>query len=134
MMADLYSEIGQNARKVLTTSDQTGPETTWLVVTQGEADEFETGTDYDAELTTANSSNYKVIQSIGMRCEIYEVVRPGTGTLAIKVRANSVPYAEGEARNDEQQNSILTTEMQANVGDYTVWNGAFQDDDINFND
>jgi len=133
-MADLTTALGGNSRKVLTTSDQTGPETTWLVISRGEADDFETGTNYDSELTTANSANFKVIQGIGMRCEIYEVVRPSTSTLAIKVRASSVPYAEGEARNDQDENSILTAELQANVGDYTVYNGAFQDDDINWDD
>jgi hypothetical protein len=131
-MADLTTALGGNSRKVLTTSDQTGPETTWLVITVGEADAFEAGTNYDAELSTANSANFKVLQSIGMRCEIYEVVRPGTGTLSLKVRASSVPYAEGEARNDQGVNSILTAELQANVGDYAVYNGAFQDDDINW--
>jgi len=131
-MADLTTALGGNSRKVLTTSDQTGPETTWLGVTVGEADAFEAGTNYDAELSTANSSNFKVIQSIGMRCEIYEVVRPSSSIMSIKVRASSVPYAEGEARNDQGENSILTSELQANVGDYTVWNGAFQDDDINW--
>ena len=133
-MADLYATLGVNARKVLTTSDQTGPETTWLVVENND-NNFESGTDYDPELTTANSTNFKVIQSIGMRCEIYEVVRPSSGTLSVKVRASSVPYAEGEARNDGNTNSILTSELRSALGGntaYTVWNGAFQDDDINW--
>lgn len=132
-MADLTATLGANSRKVLTTSDQTGPETTWLVIENNDGN-FETGTDYDAELTTANSTNFKVLQSIGMRCEIYEVVRPSSSLMSIKVRASSVPYAEGESRNDQGSNSILTTELRAALDDtsYTVWNGAFADDDINW--
>lgn len=131
-MADLTTALGGSSRKVLTTSDQTGPETTWLVISVGEADSFESGTNYDPELSTANSANFKVLQSIGMRCEIYEVVRPSASIMSVKVRASSVPYADGEARNDTGSNSILTAELQANVGDYTVWNGGFLDDDINW--
>ena len=133
-MADLYATLGVHARKVLTTSDQTGPETTWLVISNDDGD-FETGTDYDAELTATNSTNFKVIQSIGMRCEIYEVVRPSGSIMSIKVRASSVPYAAGDSRNDRDSNSILTTELRAAMGGntgYTVWNGGFQDDDINY--
>jgi hypothetical protein len=132
-MADLYnSALGANTRKVLTTSDVTGPETTWLIIDDVT---FETGTDFDPELTTANSVNHQVVQAIAQWCEIYEVVRPD-GQMAVKVRANSVPYADGEARNDEGINSILTAAVRAATGvsGADVYNGAFDDDNINWDD
>lgn len=134
-MADLYSTpIGVHARKVLTTSDNSGPELTWLVVDNNDGN-FESGSSYDAELTTANSTNAQVIRAIAQRCEIYEIVRPSSSILSIQVRKNSVPYAAGEAANDGNTNSILTAELRSAMGGntgYTVWNGAFQDDDINW--
>jgi hypothetical protein len=137
-MADLYSSLGAgSSRRVLTTSDVTGPETTWLVIDNSD-DSFEAGSDYDPELTTANSINYRaIVECIQQYCEVYEVVRPGSSLLSIKVRYSSVPYATGEARNDEGENSILTTVMQAHPSlgaNFTVYNGAFADDDINFDD
>lgn len=136
-MPDLYSEIGQNAKRVLTSSDSTGPETTWLVVHNSNENWYggESWTD-EPELTDSDSNNYQaIVDCIQQYCEIYEVVRPEWSRLALKVRHNSVPYAQGETKNDENQNSILTTIVRAHPelgNDYTVWNGRFKGDDINW--
>jgi len=137
-MADLYSSLGAgSSRRVLTTSDVTGPETTWLVIDNSDSS-FEAGSDYDPELTTANSINYRaIVECIQQFCEVYEVVRPSTSVLSVKVRYSSVPYGTGEARNDEGENSILTGIVQAHPdlgANFTVYNGSFQDDDIEWND
>jgi hypothetical protein len=137
-MPDLYSSaLGANARKVLTTSDVTGPETTWLMITNSD-DSFEAGSSYTPQLTTSDSANYRaIVECIQQFCEVYEVVRPSDSLLGIKVRYSSVPYATGEARNDEGENSILTGIVQAHPdlgANFTVYNGSFQDDDINFDD
>ena len=133
-MADLYNDaVGVNTRKSLTTEDRSGPFLTWLVVDNNDSN-YEPGSSYDPELTTKNSKNFQVLQAIQQYCEVYEVVRPSTGILSIQVRTSSVPYSDGEEPNDGGENSVLTTAVRAALSsnNYTVWNGAFQDDDINW--
>jgi len=133
-MANLYNEaVGINTRKSLTTEDRSGPFLTWLVVENGD-ENFESGSSYDGELTTRNSTNFQVLQAIQQYCEIYEVVRPNSEILSIQVRTSSVPYSDGEAPNDENSNTILTDVVRTALDSsaYTVWNGAFRDDDINW--
>lgn len=137
-MANLYSSIGQNARKVLTRSDSTGPETTWLVVYDSDGnDQWEGGEgSFTAtpELTSGNDQNYQaIVECIQTYCEIYEVVRADTTDLAIKVRANSVPYGEGESALDGDINTPLTAILQAHpsLGNtFSVWNGRFRGTNI----
>lgn len=130
-MADLYSTLGAgSSRRVLTSSDNTGPETTWLVIVNSNED-WQGGEDWSAEpeLTSSDSYNYRaIVECIQQYCEVYEVVRPAWSRLSVKVRHSSVPYAAGEAKNDTNQNSILTAIVQAhpNLGaNFTVWNGRF---------
>jgi hypothetical protein len=131
-MADLYSTIGQNTRRVLTSSDSTGPETTWLRVENSNLNwEGGEGTWTAAEeLTTSNSVNYKaIVECIQTYCEVYEVVRADYGTLVIKVRHNSVPYVAAEVKGDQGFNSTLTAIVRAHPGlgvNYTVYNGRFR--------
>ena len=141
-MADLHSQVivgdnvtthtvGANTRKVLTSSDNTGPETTWLYVRNAEFTDWEGGETWTAEpeLTTSNSTNYQaIVECIQIYCEIYEVVRASSDDLVIKVRWSSVPYAGTEAKNDQAQNSILTAILQAHPelgSDFSVYNGRF---------
>jgi len=135
-MADLYSEIGQNAQRVLTASDNTGPETTWLYVRNtnetwygGESENVE------PELTPSDNINFKaIVECIQQYCEVYEVIRPWYSALAIKVRLSSVPYAAGESKANRTVNSILTASVQAHPGlgaNYSVYNGRFQGATVN---
>jgi hypothetical protein len=134
-MADLYSALGANTRKVLTRSDSTGPETTWLIVHTSNLNwEGGESQNVNPELTTSNSINYKaIVECIQSYCEVYEVVRADFGDLAIKVRHNSVPYVGNEGPNNGSENTTLTSVLQAhaNLGNaYNVWNGRFQGDQI----
>lgn len=136
-MADLYSEIGQNAKRVLTSSDNTGPETTWLLV-HNNGENWSGGESWteEPELTSSNSNNYQaIVDCIQQYCEIYEVVRPAWARLALKVRHSSVPYAEGESKNDQNENSILTDLVRAHPDlgtDYRVWNGRFTGQQVSY--
>jgi hypothetical protein len=138
-MANLYSAIGQNTRKVLTRSDNTGPETTWLIAYDSNGDEqWEGGESWSPtpELTPGNDQNYQaIVECIQTYCEVYEVVRPSTNALAIKVRANSVPYTGSEAALDGNANTVLTALVQAHPGlgaTFSVWNGRFQGNSISY--
>jgi len=136
-MADLYSSIGQNAQRVLTRSDNTGPETTWLAVNSG-GDYWIGGESWsaDATLIDSDSTNFRaIVECIQTYCEVYEVVRPGASHLLIKVRANSVPYAGSETAQDGNQNSILTALVHAHPGlgaQFSVWNGKFQGQTVQY--
>lgn len=133
-MADLYAEIGQNARRVKQKMDNTGPELTWLVcVYTGGGAGFAAGTTNEEQLQVVNTLNHQVLQALQQRCEVYEVVRPSTGIMSVQVRANSVPYASGSAEYDGNRNSILEADLvTAGIADVEVWNGEFRDDDINY--
>jgi hypothetical protein len=131
-MTNLYSSIGQNAKRVLMSSDVTGPETTWLRVENNNLN-WEGGEDAwttEPELTTSDSNNYQaIVECIQTYCEVYEVVRADGGTLVIKVRHNSVPYVNAEKKGDQGFNSTLTAIVQAHpdLGNaYTVYNGRFR--------
>ncbi len=133
-MADLYSTIGQNARKVLTVSDVTGGETTWLMVENSDGT-FEAGADENPALTTANSVNAQVIRAIAQRCEIYEVVRANSSELSIQVRTSSVPYDSDDAPSDGGSNTILTNEVRTALGGntaFTVWNGSWNGNNLSY--
>ena len=135
-MSDLYSAIGANTKKVLTRSDSTGPETTWLQVeTSNNNWEGGEGTYTDTpELTTADSINYRaIVECIQSYCEVYEVVRADYGTLVIKVRWSSVPYVGAEKKSDQGFNSTLTAVLHdhPDLGvAYTVYNGRFRGNNI----
>lgn len=137
-MPDLYSEIGANAKRVLTRSDNTGPETTWLLVYNNNLnwEGGESSWTAEPELTTSDSVNYSaIVESIQTYCEVYEVVRASFGELALKVRANSVPYAPGESALDAGQNTPLTAILQAHPdlgGGYVVWNGRFRGNSLSY--
>jgi hypothetical protein len=136
-MPDLYSEIGANAKRVLTRSDSTGPETTWLLVYNNNQT-WEGGESFtaDPELTTSDSENYQaIVECIQTYCEIYEVVRADYGELALKVRANSVPYGTGESALDAGENTPLTAILQAHPdlgGAYVVWNARFRGNSMSY--
>jgi hypothetical protein len=133
-MADLYNTpVGVNTRKSSIVDERVGAGMCWLVVENGDGD-FEGGSTYNPSLTTRNSTNFQVVQAIQQWCEVIQVVRPSSGLMSIQVRANTVPYADGEAMFDGGSNSILTNAVRTALdsSSYTVWNGAMQDDDINW--
>ena len=134
-MAD--SGQGVNSKRVLTRSDSTGPETTWLLVYNNDQT-WEGGESFTAnpELTSSDGLNYSaIVECIQTYCEIYEVVRADYGELAIKVRHNSVPYTGSEEAMDAGENAKLTAILQAhpNLGNsYVVWNRRFRGNSISY--
>jgi hypothetical protein len=134
-MSNLYdSPLGVNTRKTVTVDQRMGPESVWLMVTNDD-DDFETGSSYNPELTTRNSTNFQVVQAIQQWCEIIQTIRPSGDEFAIQVRANSVPLSGSEALNDQSENTILTNTVREALGGntaYTVWNANFQNDDIDW--
>lgn len=136
-MADLYEELGGNSRRVLTRSDNSGPETTWLLVDNNNGNwEGGESNNPEPELTGPDSINYTaIVECIQTYCEVYEVVRANYNELAIKVRHSSVPYAEGESKGNGSYNTPLSTVLQAHpdLGNaYSVWNGSFRGNSISW--
>jgi hypothetical protein len=124
--------INGNSKRVLTSSDSSGPETTWLRVENGNLN-WEGGEDNwttDPSLTTSDGINYTaIVEGIQTYCEVYEVVRADYGTLVIKVRHSSVPYTGNEVKGDQGFNSTLTAVLHAHPDlgvAYTVYNGRFR--------
>jgi hypothetical protein len=139
-MADLYSTLGAGStQRVLTSSDNTGPETTWLLVYSTNAD-WQGGETAESEvepvLTPPDSVNYRaIVECIQTYCEVYEVVRADWGKLSVKVRNSSVPYTGEETRGDRGINSVLTGILHAHPGlgaAYTVYHGRFRGDAVLF--
>lgn len=137
-MADLYSTLGASStRRVLTQSDSTGPETTWLLVYTSNLN-WEGGESWnaDAEKSTPASINYRaIVEGIQTYCEVYEVVRADYGKLSLKVRLNSVPFSSGETKGDRGVNTVLTAILRAHPdlgAAYTVYHGRFQGDTVLF--
>ena len=136
-MANLFSTLGAgSSRRVLTSSDNTGPETTWLQV-ETSNNNWEGGEDAwttEPALTTSNSINYRaIVECIQTYCEVYEVVRADYGTLVVKVRHSSVPYVGAEFKGDQGFNSTLTAILHAHPDlgvAYTVYNGRFRGNNI----
>jgi hypothetical protein len=132
-MPDLYSTLGAgSSKRVLTSSDSSGPETTWLRVETSNQN-WEGGEDAwttEPTLTTSDSINYQaIVECIQTYCEVYEVVRADYGNLVIKVRHSSVPYVGAERKGDQGFNSTLNTILHAHPDlgeDYTVYNGRFR--------
>jgi hypothetical protein len=139
-VADLYSTLGAgSSRRVLTSSDSSGPETTWLLVYTTNLN-WEGGETPESEvapvLTTSDSINYRaIVEGIQTYCEVYEVVKAEYGELSIKVRNSSVPYTGEETRGDRSVNTALTAILQAHPdlgGAYTVYNARFRGDTVLF--
>jgi hypothetical protein len=137
-MTNLYSSIGQNAKRVFTSSDSTGPETTWLRVENSNLN-WEGGENAwttEPELTDSDSVNYNaIVECIQSYCEVYEVVRADYGTLVIKVRHSSVPYVGSERKGDQGFNSTLNTVLHAHPDlgvNYTAYNGRFRGATISY--
>jgi len=87
-MADLYSSIGQNARK---TVDSTTFGTRDLVFLQIDAEQ-----DIETNYTASDSVFNELIQCLQQAVEIYGVGIPSGQRVTVIVNRQSVPFGEGE--------------------------------------
>jgi len=87
-MADLYSSIGQNARK---TVDSTTFGTRDLVFLQIDAEQ-----DIATNYTASDSVFNELIQCLQQAVEIYGVGIPSGQRVTVIVNRQSVPFGEGE--------------------------------------
>lgn len=144
-MADLYSSIGQNARRTAPSSEFGTPRITTVILdTDGEtlpSGETYWSTDTDAENLLAsgdfqspNSMVFRAVQAVQQYCEVYQVGGTADSNyLAIAVRDSSIPYDDGTSFVDVG-NTItkLQTAVRAALGGAAVLVkvGTFRDDDL----
>jgi hypothetical protein len=145
-MADLYSSIGQNARRTKPSSEFGTPRiTTVFLNTDGETlPDGETGwavNDSDAdnllitgEFQSANSNVFRAVQAIQQYCEVYQVGGSAdSNSLSVAVRDSSIPYDDGTSYLDVGSTiTKLQTAVRAALDGAAVLVsvGTFRDDDL----
>jgi hypothetical protein len=144
-MADLYAELGGNARRTAPSSEFGTPRlTTVFLDTDGSTlpgglSYWSDDTDAENLLTTgnfqsANSNVFRAVQAIQQYCEVYQVGGSADSDyLAVACRDSSIPYDEGTSFVDVGSTiTKLQTAVRAALGGATVLVkvGTFRDDDL----
>jgi len=144
-MADLYSSIGQNARRTAPSSEFGTPRITTVMLNTNEetlpSGETYWSTDTDAEnllktgdYQSANSMVFRAVQAIQQYCEVYQVGGSADSDyLAVAVRDSSIPYDNGTSFvNVGSTITKLQTAVRAALGGAAVLVqvGTFRDDDL----
>ena len=144
-MADLYSEIGQNARRTAPSSEFGTPRITTVMLNTNEetlpSGETYWSTDTDAEnllktgdYQSANSMVFRAVQAIQQYCEVYQVGGSADSDyLAVAVRDSSIPYDDGTSFvNVGSTITKLQDAVRAALGGAAVLVqvGTFRDDDL----
>jgi hypothetical protein len=113
-MADLYSSIGQNARRTIPSSEFGTPKITPVyLLTDGVTlpsgntawcpnDSDTENYDVDSDFREANSDVFLAVQAIQQYCEVYEVGGSSDSDyLTVMCRDSSIPYDAGDTfQND----------------------------------
>ena len=144
-MADLYSSIGQNARRTAPSSEFGTPRLTPIFLDSDgeELPDGETGwaiNDSDAdnllrtgEFQSANSNVFRAVQAIQQYCEVYQVGGSSDSNyLTVIVRDSSIPYDAGTTFLDVGSTiTKLQTAVRAALDDAAVLVkvGRVSDDD-----
>lgn len=144
-MPDLYSEIGQNARKTIPSSEFGTPKITPVMInTDGETlpsgnnvwcpNDSDAGNyDVNSDFRTANNDIFKVVQAIQEFCEISNVGGSSDSDhLTVMCRDSSIPYDAGDTfQNDGNTITVLQTVVRAALGgtQVSVRIGRVVDDD-----
>ena len=133
-MADLYAEIGQNARKTIPSSEFGTPKITPVLLdangqllpsgntawcpNDSDVENYDVGSDF----RTANSDVFLAVQAIQQYCEVYEVGGSSDSDfLTVMCRDSSIPYDNGTTfQNDGSTITILQTAVRAALGGATV--------------
>jgi hypothetical protein len=143
-MADLYSVIGQNARRTIPSSEFGTPKITPVIINTEEetlpngdnswVDESDVENyNIDGEYRAPNSDVFKAVQAIQEFCEIHEVgCTSDSYILTVLVRDSSIPYDAGDTfQNAGNTITKLQTAVRAALGGaaVTVKIGRIKDDD-----
>lgn len=144
-MADLYSSLGQNARRIAPSSEFGTPRITTVILNTNEETlpsgltYWSNDTDAGNLLTTgdfqsANSMVFRAVQAIQQYCEVYQVGGSADSDyLAVAVRDSSIPYDDGTSFvNVGSTITKLQTAVRAALGGAAVLVvvGTFRDDDL----
>jgi hypothetical protein len=118
-MPDLYSEIGQNARRTIPSSEFGTPKITPVILlTNGETlpsgntvwapnDSDEGNYLIDSDFRAPNSDIFKVVRAVQEFCEVYEVgCTSDSSILTVMVRDSSIPYDAGDTF--QNVNNVIT--------------------------
>ena len=143
-MPDLYSELGQNSRRTIPSSEFGTPKITPVFLdTDGET--LPNGLDYwlddtneenysiDGEFRASNSVVFRAVQAIQQYCEVYEVgCTSDSNYFTVMCRDSSIPY-DGTDTFQNVGNTItkLQTAVRAALGGAAVLVkvGRIADDD-----
>jgi len=143
-MADLYSSIGQNTRRIFPTSEMGTPKITPVIIsTDGEtlpsgnstwADDDNDVDNYDITSDFQTQGDvFLAVQAIQQFCEVYEVGGSSDSSiLTIMCRNSSIPYDDGTTfQNDGTTITKLQTAVRAALGGAAVLVtiGRIKDDD-----
>jgi hypothetical protein len=145
-MADLYSSIGQNARRIKPSSEFGTPKITPVILNTDEVT-LPSGNDVWANNDT-DVENYEItsdyqtqgdvflaVQAIQQYCEVYEVgCSADSDFLTVMCRDSSIPYNDGTTFQDVGSTiTKLQTAVRAALGGAAVLVqiGRIADDDTN---
>jgi hypothetical protein len=143
-MADLYSSIGQNTKRIFPTSEMGTPKITPVIIwTDGEtlpsgetvwASNDGDATNYDLTSDFQTQGDvFLAVQAIQQFCTVYEVGGSSDSEyLTVMCRDSSIPYDAGTTFQDDGDTiTVLQTAVRAALGgtavDVTV--GRLVDDD-----
>jgi hypothetical protein len=132
-MADLYSSIGQNARRIFPTSEMGTPKITPVMLytdgqtlPSGESAWTSNDTSVDNYLITSEYQTrgdvFKAIQAVQQFCEVYEVgCSSDSDYLTVMCRDSSIPYDDGDTfQNEGNTITKLQTAVRAALGGAAV--------------
>ena len=143
-MADLYSTIGQNTKRIFPTSEMGTPkitpvfiDTDGVTLPSGLTTWADTDTDVDNYLITSDFQTqgdvFLAVRAIQEYCEVYEVGgSSGSDFITIMCRDSSIPYDTGTTFQDDGTTiSVLQTAVRAALGGslVLVTIGRIVDDD-----
>jgi len=123
-MPDIYSSVGQNARKTVDSSKFGTRELSFHQV----EDVTDVGTNY----TDSNSIFYKAVRALQEQVEIYAVGTPSGNSFTVVIAADTCPFPDGRSNGDGNTNSRLEGIIDAACGtNCTVWNTKLEGNSLN---
>jgi len=144
-MADLYSTLGLNARRIVPSSTFGTPHLTPIVLyTDGET--LPNGTSYwcpndsdvdnynpDSDFASPGSDVYLTVRAIQQYCEVFQVGGSSDSSyFTVIVRDSSIPYGPGQTfQNEGEEITALQTVVREALGgaEVVVAIGRITDDD-----
>ncbi len=144
-MANLYSSLGSNARRIVPSSTFGTPHLTSIILsTDGETlpngssawcpnDDDLANYNPDSDFASPGSDVYLAVRAIQQYCEVFQVGGSSDSSfLTVIVRDSSIPYGEGQTFQSEGQTvTALETAVREALGgtQVLVYIGRITDDD-----